>query len=541
MSDIIEQIRGAYDATPYESHPFPGTAPGHLEMVAHLFGLSAPKAATARVLELGCASGGNILPMAIRHPDSHVVGIDLSPVHIAQARAIVDELGLTNVELHQGDLGQIAPGLGTFDYIICHGVYSWVPPEVQAAILRVCRENLAPDGVAFVSYNSYPGWKAKEVVRDAMILRGRDERAKDQPLAYARGMIDFLAQVADPNSLMGRIMAEHGGALKSFQDYYLEHEFLEPCNSPCYLTDFVREAGKAGLGYLGDTEIASMFVANYGEAVSGPLLRECGDSQVRLEQYMDFVSNRAFRQSLLVHADRVPEIRYRLDHERAQKLHVAAFLPPQADPALDDTIQPYGPTNLAAVLLSQPAPKAAAAALTAAWPATLDFRSLMAAVKTALGGTLPADAEAQVTDLIELLVMRNRGKFRLAPVTRSGPDLVVPEVWRRYAACTAKTGKPRIASNWHETVLLDAVEQSLLPHLDGTQDDEALVNRLVEAVARDELSFRRDNWPVIDPDEIRRCAQEHLDRVRSNFPQRFPSPQPVSPGGKAGKPGRPSA
>jgi len=521
MSDVIDQIRDAYDTVPYDSHSFPTTSPDHLQTVAHLFGLSAPKVATSRVLELGCASGGNILPLALRYPESRVVGIDLSPVQIEAGRKAAAELGLDNIELHQGDLGEIAPTLGTFDYIICHGVYSWVPPEVQEAILRVCRENLAPDGVAFVSYNCYPGWKAKEVVRDAMILRSRHAGSKDRPLAYARGMIDFLSGVTDPNSLMGRIVAEQSGTLKSFHESYLQHEFLELYNAPCYFGDFVSAAETAGLAYLGDAVPSSMFVANFGASVAAPLLKECGDSQVRLEQYLDFVSNRTFRQTLLVHADRAGDISYRLDGERLRALHVAAFLPPQGEAVLDDAPRPYGPAGSRPLILPQRSLKAAAAALTAAWPGTLDFRSLMAAVEAALPGEMPAEAEAEVTDLIELLVMQDRGKVRLSPVAKPEPAYAVPEAWRRYAACTEKAGMARIANAWHESVVLDVVERCLVPHLDGTREDEELIDRLVDCVATGALSFRLADRMATGPDEIRRCAREHLDRVKAGFPQRF--------------------
>ncbi|WP_052120515.1 methyltransferase regulatory domain-containing protein [Inquilinus limosus] len=523
MSDIIDinQIRDAYDTVPYDSHSFPATSPDHLEAVAHLFGLPAPRVATSRVLELGCASGGNILPLALRYPESHVVGIDLSPVQIAAGRRAAAELGLKNIELHQGDLGEIAPTLGVFDYIICHGVYSWVPPDVQEAILRVCRENLAPDGIAHVSYNCYPGWKAKEVIRDAMILRGRHAGSKDRPLAYARGMIDFLAGVTDPNSLMGRIVAEQSGTLNSFHESYLQHEFLELYNSPCYFGDFVAAAEKAGLAYLGDAEPSTMFVANFGASVAAPLLKECGDSQVRLEQYLDFVSNRTFRQTLLVHADRAGDISYRLDGERLRALHVAAFLPPRGDAVLDDAPRPYGPPGSRPLILPQRSLKAAAAALTAAWPGTLDFRSLMAAVEAALPEGMPAEAEAEVTDLIELLVMQDRGKVRLSPVAKPGPTLAVPEMWRRYAACMAEAGIARVTNAWHESIVLDVVERCLMPHLDGTQEDGELIDRLVECVATGDLSFRLADRMASDPGDIRRCAKEHLDRVKAQFSRRF--------------------
>jgi methyltransferase-like protein len=70
------------------------------------------------------------------------------------------------------------------------------------------------------------------------------------------------------------------------------------------------------LAYLADATPSTMFASNYGDNVAGPLLKECGHSQVLLDQYLDFVMNRAFRQSLLVHAERAPQIRYQLDRSR---------------------------------------------------------------------------------------------------------------------------------------------------------------------------------------------------------------------------------
>ncbi|MBW8721298.1 MAG: class I SAM-dependent methyltransferase, partial [Polaromonas sp.] len=164
-------LQKSYDEAPYASHPFPQSAPEHLEGIATLFGLTPTPPANARVLELGCASGGNIIPFALRHPQAQVVGIDLSPVQIAQGIERVRQLGITNLTLRPMNLEDVDASLGSFDYIICHGVYSWVPDSVRQAILRICREHLTPRGIAYISYNTYPGWKAREIVREAMLFR----------------------------------------------------------------------------------------------------------------------------------------------------------------------------------------------------------------------------------------------------------------------------------------------------------------------------------------------------------------------------------
>ena len=184
------------------SQPFPQTTPEHLHTLAFLFGLDTPAPATARVLELGCAAGGNLVPFAMRHPQARALGVDVSSVQVAQGRVAIAQARLPNVALRTLGIADIDAALGKFDFIVCHRVYSRVSEPMQDAILRVCAENLTDEGVAYVSYNVYPGWKAREIVRDAMVLRGTSREAPDDKLSHARGILAFLAQAARPDSVL---------------------------------------------------------------------------------------------------------------------------------------------------------------------------------------------------------------------------------------------------------------------------------------------------------------------------------------------------
>lgn len=293
MSDIEKKIGTSYDQLPYHSVAFTQSAPEHLHAVAHLFGVQAPDPETARVLELGCAAGGNLLPFAVRNPRASALGVDLSEIQVESGKSLIADLKLSNIELRRMSIADIGPKLGRFDYIICHGVYSWVPEDVQDAILRVCKENLNDNGVAYVSYNTYPGWKAKEVIRDAMILRGGARDSASEKLGYARGMIDFLHDHARPGSVLKQTLDDNIATIRNGPEYYLHHEFLELCNSPCYFREFAAKAKAQGLSYLAESGVMEMFASNYGESASGPLLRECTD-QESLEQMLDFLNNRSF-------------------------------------------------------------------------------------------------------------------------------------------------------------------------------------------------------------------------------------------------------
>lgn len=165
---VYSKNESSYDEIPYKSISFPQTHPNRLSTLGRIFGLMPAPVTRCRVLELGCASGGNLLPMAFHLPESEFVGVDLSFRHVQQATKVIRELELKNARIDHASISDIDKSWGTFDYIICHGVYSWAPQEVQDKILDVSSANLASQGIAYVSYNTYPGWHLRGLIRDMM-------------------------------------------------------------------------------------------------------------------------------------------------------------------------------------------------------------------------------------------------------------------------------------------------------------------------------------------------------------------------------------
>jgi predicted O-methyltransferase YrrM len=540
MDESVDEVRAAYDAVPYESHAFPQSAPGQLAAIAHLFGLDAPDVSTARVLEIGGSAGGNLIPFAAWHPDARVVGIDLSQVQIDEGRRIVERLGLTNLQLLQGDIASMdLAALGQFDYIICHGVYSWVPESVQEAILSAFHTLLAPDGVAYNSYNVYPGWKAKEIVRDAMMLRGGDRATPGEKLGYGRGMIDFLEEVAPADSILAKALADFRAEGTNARDYYVLHEHLETFNTPCYFLEFGRRAEPYRLSYLGDAHPHLMFAVNYGDKVAVPLLKECGHSQILIEQYLDFVVNRTFRQSLLVHAERGPQISYNLDRSRFGGLHFAAWLPPVGfETRLDDSNQEYGVEGRT-LFTQDPGVKVAADALTARSPWTMSRRELLDTVHARLdaaGVEAAGDQESKIDDLLEALIIRGLARYRVDPVLPepTGSRLRVHEPTRRLAELVRDDNDAHVFNIWHEGVFLPPVDRHLLPLLDGTRDRDELVAELLTLLRRDVIRFHRDGRHLTEEAELREAAAEYIDAtperleglklLRGDEPERVQTP-----------------
>ncbi len=465
-----QEIAAYYDALPYQSFCFPQSAPEHLEAVALLFGLTPPPSARARVLELGCASGGNLLPFAERNPKAQAVGVDISKVHIAQANATLGKMQIKNVRFEQSDISDIDASFGTFDYIICHGVYSWVPEDVQNAIIDIASKCLAQDGVAYISYNTYPGWKTREIIRDAMQFRGGNRQPEDR-LRFARGMIDFMHKVAKPNSTLKATLDEIKPLIDRSAPYYLLHDYLEPYNSPVYFTDFVTAAQEHSLTYLADTSLPSMFASNFGPDIAEPLLRECPDSQIMLEQYLDFITNRPFRQTLLVPRQKVPAIKYRLDPERFRNFHYAGFFEVQ-----DDRRQPDDPANkeyfnslIGSIHITGVAGNTLAKLLNNAWPSTLGFEELLDALveQTKLDRR---QCQTALTAFVEEGIIKGYLRFRKSPIECATTIARKPEINAalRNALLNTHVAAPiSVWNGWHEAVTLSPLDVMIARRLDG--------------------------------------------------------------------------
>jgi methyltransferase-like protein len=454
------------------------------------------------VLEIGCAAAGNLIPFAATHPLACTIGIDLSEVHIDQGLRRIGALGLDNIELIHGDIAHLdLAAMGQFDFIICHGVYSWVPDEVQEAILAACGRLLSPAGVAYVGYNTYPGWKAKEIVRDAMLLSVGDGTTVDEKVRRARGMVDFLQKVAQPDSVLARALNDYQLMAATAGNYYLLHEELEIFNAPCYFREFVDRARAHGLDYLTEAQPEYTFATNYGPIVVDHLI-DYADDQLLLEQHLDFVVNRHFRQTLLVHAERASQIRRTLDRTRCRQMHFAASVPPQA-------------THDSAI-------EAAVDALTDRWPWTLSWQELVDAARARMGRAgddATPDIEARIDDLVECLIIQGHARYRLTPVCPEPActPIRLDDAARRMAELTREDVEAYVFNRWHELLPLSPVDRHLLPLLDGRRDRQALIDALMDVVGKDLIRIDRDDGQPLDEEGIRDVLAQQIDST----PQRL--------------------
>ncbi len=310
----------SYDELPYLVRSYVQSSPDRLATLARLHGLRAPDVAACRVLELGCAAGGNIIPLAQTLPRSTFTGVDASGRQIADGQSIVASIGLANITLKHADILEIDDDWGQFDYIIAHGIYSWAPEAVREHILTVCKRNLAPTGVAYISYNTYPGWSVLGSIRDALLYHTRGIADPRDRAASARSLLQFLAEAEGdysvfetrPMAMAAQFFREKVESLGHDGDTYLLHELLAEVNAPLYFSQFAEQAAEQGLQYLCEAQLSDTVLSAFPRSVAQAITSVATDP-VDLGQYMDFLRDQTFRQTLLCHDDVTPDRMLDLD------------------------------------------------------------------------------------------------------------------------------------------------------------------------------------------------------------------------------------
>ncbi|MDX1923811.1 MAG: methyltransferase regulatory domain-containing protein [Rickettsiaceae bacterium] len=316
----------SYDKVPYESNPYPQSSPSHLRTLGVLFGMNPPALAKARVLELGCSSGGNLMPFAHSYPHSECVGVDLSNVQIEEGKTLTNKLGIKNLELKHMSIHDVDESFGKFDYIIAHGVFSWVPVEVQNKMLEIANNNLTENGIAYISYNTLPGWNMVRSIRDMMLYHSAGFENPSEKIAQARLLLQFLKESTEgSNSPYSTMLKNESDLLAQQPDYYLRHDHLEDENHQFYFNEFMQKADSYGLQYLADSTISSMYVGNLPQKIAEKL-SEIKDI-IRSEQYMDYVTNRRFRSTLL--CKKSVRINRNLTNEDINKFYISIKATPE--------------------------------------------------------------------------------------------------------------------------------------------------------------------------------------------------------------------
>ena len=507
------QTVSSYDRIPYTSLAFPQTHPDRLATVARIFGLAPPNVAACRVLELGCASGGNLIPMAFNLPGGEFVGVDLSRRQVEEGCAAIGALGLRNTRIEHASILDVDESWGTFDYIICHGVFSWVEAAVQDKILRIAADNLTTTGVAYVSYNTYPGWHMREMVRDMMRYHARQFAEPQEQVDQARALLKFLASASGDAGPYGQLLTTEADRLGAAPDSYLFHEHLERTNLPIYFHQFIERAERVGLQYLSEAVVSEMLTAHFPATVAETLERISPDL-VHLEQYMDFVRNRQFRQTLLCHDSLQPARALRPDVLHGLMVSSAAV----SDTASIDLAAgtPIVFTNgKQRAEVTRPATKAALSVLMETWPRAIEVDALSAiALERAapfLDDTTVEDARsAMLEDLFGGAMYGLVALHTLPPPCTNRPS-DTPRA-HPVAAFQAESGN-LVVNAHHEMFQLEAMSLEVLKLSNGSRRRADILETLVEWFESGRLEMEDDGQPITNPAAAREILSDRLEKA----------------------------
>lgn len=299
MADGRLLMATEYDELPYDSQSIPHTAPEQLAVVSLLHGGPVPPVRGARVLEIGCGDGANLLALAAHRPDSKFVGVDTSEVHIRSARASAKRLEIRNVRWIAGDAATADLG-GPFDVVLLHGVLSWVDDASRRGLLARCRKELADGGLVYAGYNTHPGWKVRGLVREVLRRFAAPGPIRDR-VARARELASFVRErIGSVDHPFAALMVREFGRVIDGGESYVAHEYLAAHNEAFWLRDFAALAGEHGLHYVAEAGFHSPEV-RVPLSVREPVV-ERGLAGLEREELVDVLWYRQHRTSILAAA-----------------------------------------------------------------------------------------------------------------------------------------------------------------------------------------------------------------------------------------------
>ncbi|KAJ6645024.1 hypothetical protein Bhyg_00225 [Pseudolycoriella hygida] len=502
--EITTNSSSPYEEVAYESYPYPFTTPYHLYTLAVLFGMKPTNVETARILELGCSSGGNLIPHAINYPKAHFVGIDLSKVQIDAANIHKKNLELENLEFLHCPITDINEELGKFDYIICHGIFSIASSHIQEKILEISSKNLAENGIAYISYNTLPGWNMVRTIREMMLYHGEMFSSVQDKIAQARSLLEFVnASLKDVNSPYSEILKNEASFLALQPDHYLRYEYLAENNTRYYFHEFMTKAKKNSLQYLSDCHISTMYLGNMPPKVA-ERLKEINDI-VRTEQYLDFITNRRFRATLLCH-DNI-KLNRMINNEDITKFNLIFNIIPEkslAEINLHSTEEEkffYNGNKDSGINTSSPYMKALFYTFSENINNPISFEKLTISASKKLDGKKLPEIKAELIKNAMRLVLQgfititfegNRNQINFEQPTASRfilyQVLNTPNMW--------------VTNLRHELIMIDSFEKFSLQYMDGKHTKKQIVEAMVQHIKNGELIANRQEQKVENVEEI---------------------------------------
>lgn len=460
-------------ADPYDQFAYPGfayanTHPNRLATMAILHGLTPAPVECCRVLEMACGDGGNLIPMAYAIPGSEFVGFDLARSPVARAQARIRELGLENARVFASNVLDVGTELGTFDYIVAHGFYAWAPESVRDRLLALCGELLAPQGVAFVSYNAMPGSHLRLMLRDMMLYGAEGIEGPEERVRAGLDLLEFTAASRPENDIYRALIERELKRIEKRQSCSSFHDELSQIYHPVHFAEFAAHAQRHGLQYLSEAVLPPPSDPGYRFEVRKALEAKAPGDFLRQEQLLDFLRVRTYRETLLCRAG--CSLRRDFAPEDFKRLRFAsrASVSPAETPAARVFTLPSG----SKMESNHPAVVALLGDLSRCWPQALSWEGIAPRLAEA-GFVLDSHGAAllmrlAVAEMIEL-------RAWTAPLAASIAERP------RASACSRQEGRlgPMVTTLLHFTLQLeDPKARHFLQLLDGCRDRSQLLEAM---------------------------------------------------------------
>lgn len=517
MSNIqfATTMNNTYDEVPYESYPYAQSAPYHLMTLGALFGMQPTIPEEAKILELGCAAGGNLIPHAIHYPKSHCVGVDLSKTQIDEANKVTQELGLKNITFHHCSITDIDKSFGKFDYIICHGVISWVPEFVRDKIFMVCKDLLSENGIAYVSYNTLPGWNTVRTIRDMMLYHSNMFSNVREKIAQSRLLLDFVRDSLEgANTPYAEILKTEAMVLAKQSDHYLRHDHLEEENKQYYFHEFIKQAIDHDLQYLSDTNVSTMYLGNMPQKTAEKL--QAVNDIVRTEQYMDFITNRRFRSTLLCHKSQ--QLNRTINNNDIMKFNMLLnVVPEKAIDSVDlnnslESLNFFFNGNQDSKLsTSSPHMKAILYTFGENINRPINFDALIKSSNQKLGGNKLTEITNELLNNAMRLVLQGYLTITLSSLTKNDINLTKPKAATLPLYQVHNSNNLWVTNARHEPIAITLFEKYAMRYMNGKNNKKQIIDSLLSNITSGELVFNKDNAKVTDQQEISNELAKLLD------------------------------
>jgi len=510
----------AYDALPYPDFIHAKTDPNNLAALAMIMGLSPCDPRCCRVLEIACGTGANLISLASIYPDSYFVGFDRSPKQIQQGSILIDELKLSNIELHCQGIETFSHPQDGFNFVIAQGVYSWVPDSVADHLLKLCRRVLSEHGLAFVSYNTYPGWHAKEMVRELLHHPTGMDVPRLQRFEQGKQFLEELIRSVPAQTAYGMTLREELASLGRSDPRYVAHEQFEEINQPRYLKAFVAAARSHGLAYMCEANLNNLHRSNFtaeqiSQLQSLPL--------VEREQRIDFFRRRTFRHSVLCRDDVTDTSSPSWGTPVAAAMRqismttqaVSERHPADWDELVrwvkDHDAVRFGTAEGIVATVRSETTKLALLRLRQAWPCSMTVDELLSEFfeSTRLENAA-GDVETLAGELMELSIA-GMIELRAIPIRISKEVSTKPiaaPISRHFAEKS-----DQVPNQMHQSIRLDEPTRLIVQHADGEHGHADLEERLVRFFNSEGVTPQPDGANGIHPESIDRYVTEKLPGI----------------------------